>query len=101
MHAPPRSSGLDPSALVTVLGQGAMACGMFAIKGPKMIADDHVPNFPLKHQTKDLAFAVRLAEQAGADVPVARAATATFQQVLGQAGELDFSAVVKATEKKK
>lgn len=46
------ASGLDASALITILDQGAMSNPMFRLKGPKIIADDHAPNFPLKHQSK-------------------------------------------------
>lgn len=46
------ASGLDASALITILDQGAMSNPMFRLKGPKIIANDHAPNFPLKHQSK-------------------------------------------------
>jgi 3-hydroxyisobutyrate dehydrogenase-like beta-hydroxyacid dehydrogenase len=46
------ASGLDASALITILDQGAMSNPMFRLKGPKIIAHDHAPNFPLKHQSK-------------------------------------------------
>ena len=56
-------AGLPPTEVVKVLGLGAMANPMFALKGPKIIADEHTPNFPLKHAQKDLAFAIALADK--------------------------------------
>jgi 3-hydroxyisobutyrate dehydrogenase-like beta-hydroxyacid dehydrogenase len=47
-----QSVGLDPNKIVEVVGQGAVASPMFALKGPKMIAKDHAPNFPLKQPTR-------------------------------------------------
>ncbi len=58
-----QQAGLPPTDVVQVLGLGAMANPMFALKGPKIIADEHTPNFPLKHAQKDLAFAIALADQ--------------------------------------
>ena len=46
------SVGLDPTKMIEVLGQGAIASPVYALKGPKMIVKDHSPNFPLKHAHK-------------------------------------------------
>jgi len=87
-------AGIDPAEVVKVLGLGAMANPMFALKGPKIIQDDHTPNFPLKHAQKDLAFALTLAGQLGARVPTAQAADEEYRKALAAGeGERDFSAV--------
>ncbi|KAH8954467.1 hypothetical protein BDL97_08G079500 [Sphagnum fallax] len=44
--------GLDPATIVEVLGQGAIAAPMFAMKGQSMLKGSYPPAFPLKHQQK-------------------------------------------------
>jgi glyoxylate/succinic semialdehyde reductase len=44
--------GLDPATIVQVVGQGAIAAPMFALKGPSMIKGSYPPAFALKHQQK-------------------------------------------------
>ncbi|KAH9554676.1 hypothetical protein CY35_08G075900 [Sphagnum magellanicum] len=44
--------GLDPATIVEVVGQGATAAPMFAMKGPSMVKGSYPPAFPLKHQQK-------------------------------------------------
>uniref|UniRef100_A0A7S2RIN4 6-phosphogluconate dehydrogenase NADP-binding domain-containing protein n=1 Tax=Rhizochromulina marina TaxID=1034831 RepID=A0A7S2RIN4_9STRA len=96
------AADLPQDKLIEVLSLGAMANPMFALKGPKMIAGDHAPNFPLKHATKDMKFALSLAKdlgmKEGRDVdsvlPVAAAATARFEKAMQKGlGDEDFSAV--------
>ena len=40
--------------LLAIIDQGAMACPMFKLKGPNMVAGKYPPNFPLKHAQKDM-----------------------------------------------
>ena len=49
---------------------------MFKLKGPKMIAADFTPNFPLKHAEKDVRLAVALGGSLGLGLPIAAAADA-------------------------
>jgi 3-hydroxyisobutyrate dehydrogenase-like beta-hydroxyacid dehydrogenase len=91
------SVGLNPHTMVEIINQGAIACPMYALKGPKMIEKDHAPNFPLKHAHKDMLLARQLAETAGVEYSVMN----TAEELLGKAREshngaladLDFSAV--------
>ena len=64
------SVGLDPSKMIEVIGQGAIQSPMYNLKGPKMIAKDHAPNFPLKHAHKDMALASDMAKAAGVEFSV-------------------------------
>jgi 3-hydroxyisobutyrate dehydrogenase-like beta-hydroxyacid dehydrogenase len=93
-------AGLPQSQLVDVLAEGAMANPMFGLKGPKIIADDHEPHFPLKHARKDLLFGLELAEELGqshtdmgsaAKQVIARAVAESPLELL----EDDFSALTK------
>lgn len=53
-------SGLQQQDLLEVLGLGAMANPMFALKGPSLIQRQYPAAFPLKHQQKDLRLALAL-----------------------------------------
>lgn len=46
-----------------ILGQGAMASPMVALKGPLMNKQDYSANFPLKHAQKDMRFALGLGDK--------------------------------------
>ena len=98
------SVGLDPSKMVEVIGQGAVACPMFALKGPKMAAKDHAPNFPLKHAHKDMALACAMAKEAGIEYSVMESAEKLYQEARDNTdqalAEEDFSAVYEQIKKK-
>ena len=91
------SVGLEPDKIVEVISEGAIASPMYALKGPKMIAKDHAPNFPLKHAHKDMALASDMAKRANAEYSVMNQAEQLFRcarddSELNVADE-DFSAV--------
>jgi 3-hydroxyisobutyrate dehydrogenase-like beta-hydroxyacid dehydrogenase len=97
------SVGLDPAKMIEVIGQGAVASPMFNLKGPKMIAKDHGPNFPLKHAHKDMALACDMAKKAGVEYSVMNQAEKLYREAredkdLNVADE-DFSAVFEKIHK--
>ena len=65
------AAGIEAKLLLEVLDLGAMACPLFKLKGPKMLAGDYVPAFPLKHAEKDVKLAVELGAMLGQPLPVA------------------------------
>ena len=90
------ASGLSSDDLLAVLNNGAMANPMFALKGPSMLKDQYPTAFPLKHQLKDMRFAVELAKEKGVGVPAAESARLKFEEALSAGmGDEDFSAVRK------
>jgi len=95
------ASELPLDDLIQILDLGAMSNPMFRLKGPKMVAGDHTPNFPLKHQQKDMRFAVELGDQLGVALPVASAANESFKRARPVHGDDDFSAVYETTKKQK
>jgi 3-hydroxyisobutyrate dehydrogenase-like beta-hydroxyacid dehydrogenase len=82
------SVGLDPSTMIEVIEQAAISNPMFTLKGPKMIAKDHAPNFPLKHAHKDMALAKSMAEEASVEFSVNAQAENVFRDAREDA-ELD------------
>ncbi|PNH10975.1 putative oxidoreductase GLYR1 [Tetrabaena socialis] len=93
-------SGLEQTALLEILGLGAMANPMFAMKGPGIMQRAYPPAFPLKHQQKDLRLALALGDALNQPLPVAAAANEAYKtaKALGR-GDQDFAAVYEATQK--
>jgi len=95
--------GLDPSVMIQVIGEGAIASPMFSMKGPKMVAGDHAPNFPLKHATKDMTLAKNMAEVAGVEYSVMNQAEAMLRAACDdtalEIADEDFSAVFEKVHK--
>eukprot|EP00850_Spirogloea_muscicola_P006019 SM000028S10113 [mRNA] locus=s28:409918:412579:- [translate_table: standard] len=92
-------AGLDPTQILEVVSQGAIAAPMFALKGPAMLKASYPPAFPLKHQQKDLRLALELGVEVAQPLPVAAAANEHFKAAkeAGQ-GDSDFSAVLEAVK---
>jgi glyoxylate/succinic semialdehyde reductase len=64
------ASGLRQSDLLEVMSLGAMACPMFALKGPGLAQRSYAPAFKLVSQQKDMRLALALGcAAAGARVP--------------------------------
>lgn len=97
------SVGLDPTVMMEVISQGAIASPVFSLKGPKMIAKNHDPNFPLKHAHKDMALASEMAKAAGVEYSVMNAAEKIFRDAREDkelnVEDQDFSAVFEKIHK--
>src|SRR5258708_25334776 len=88
--------GVDPSTLLEILGDSALASPMIASKGKTIVAGDFRPNFFVKHMEKDLNLAIQAAADVGSDVPLSLAARELFRKAVEEGlGEEDYSAVVK------
>jgi len=95
------AAGLDAATLTEVLGLGAMACPMIALKAPIMATADgtspYPAAFPLKHQQKDLRLALALGDETSRSMPVAAAAMQQYVRASARGrGEEDFAAVHEA-----
>ena len=88
-----KASGIEPKLLLDVLDLGVMSCPLFKLKGPKMLASDYAPHFPLKHAQKDVRLAIGLGAQAGLGLPVAEAVDAAMLRAMAAGyGDNDFAA---------
>jgi 3-hydroxyisobutyrate dehydrogenase-like beta-hydroxyacid dehydrogenase len=92
-------AGLDGCDILDVIGAGAMANPLFALKGKLISQDNFDAAFPLKHMQKDLRLAVALGDELDLPLFSAAAANETFKKAkqLGFSDE-DFSAVYKAVQ---
>ncbi|MEW5313135.1 MAG: hypothetical protein WDW38_004726 [Sanguina aurantia] len=89
--------GLKPADVLEVVGLGAAAAPMFAVKGPAMVVRSYSPAFPLKHQQKDLRLVLELGASVDQALPMAAAANGLFLTALHEGhGDEDFSAVLEA-----
>eukprot|EP00878_Enallax_costatus_P037401 GHUV01042241.1.p2 GENE.GHUV01042241.1~~GHUV01042241.1.p2 ORF type:complete len:131 (+),score=59.28 GHUV01042241.1:961-1353(+) len=92
-----QKSGLQQHDLLEVLGLGAMANPMFALKGPNLVHREYPPAFPLKHQQKDLRLALALGDSLDQPLPVAAAANEAYKQAKAKGhADDDFAAVFEA-----
>mmetsp|Transcript_10674 Transcript_10674/g.27161 ORF Transcript_10674/g.27161 Transcript_10674/m.27161 type:complete len:297 (-) Transcript_10674:14-904(-) len=94
------AAGLSQTQLIDVLKLGVMNSPLLGLKGPKMVAGDFAPHFPLTHAQKDMQFSLGLADAVGVDLPVAKAANARYAQAKQAGrGDDDFAAVITAQTK--
>ncbi|KAK9806870.1 hypothetical protein WJX72_005566 [[Myrmecia] bisecta] len=90
-------AGLSKQDVIDVVGLGAIAAPMFALKGPAMAQRKYATAFPLKHQQKDLRLALELGQEVQQPLPVAAAANELYLQAQSAGhGDADFSAVLEA-----
>lgn len=95
------AGGLNREKCVEVLGNSALASPLIKRMLSSMASGDFTPNFPLKLMAKDIAYAIKEAADCGAPLQTAIPALELFRHAVERGlGEQDFSAVVKAPEKK-
>ena len=75
--------GLSSDSLHQVLQLGAMSCPLFSTKLPKMAQQDYEPNFPLKHQQKDMRLALNLGDEKAVALPTAAVANEVYKRARG------------------
>lgn len=97
------NTGLDPTKMIEVIGQGAIQSPVYALKGPKMVVKDHAPNFPLKHAHKDMKLASDMAKAANVEFSVMDKAEELFSKARNdeelKVADEDFSAVFEQIHK--
>ncbi|GAX77645.1 hypothetical protein CEUSTIGMA_g5088.t1 [Chlamydomonas eustigma] len=92
-------AGLKQQDVLDVMGIGALASPLVAMKGPAMMSKNYAPAFPLKHQQKDMRLALALGDQLGQSLPVAAAANEQFKVARARGhGDEDIAAVYEATK---
>ena len=91
--------GLDTETILNTILAGPMGCGLYELKKPMLINDSYATQFPLKHMTKDLRFALQTADEKGATAPIGNAIFQIYRQSMGHGlGDQDFAAVKKIIE---
>jgi 2-hydroxy-3-oxopropionate reductase len=87
--------GLDPEALLDVLGGGLAASEVLSQKRAHLIGGDFHGSGPAGYLVKDLGFVLDSAAESGADLPVTAAVARLYQSVVTDGlGHLDNSVVL-------
>lgn len=73
-------AGLDKRDFLDIIGAGGLAAPLFGAKGEKILAQDRTPQFPLKHQQKDLRLALQLGDIHRVPMPVCAAANELYKR---------------------
>eukprot|EP00904_Undaria_pinnatifida_P013111 jgi/Undpi1/8930/HiC_scaffold_26.g11391.m1 len=90
------SLGLNNDTLIEILGQGATASPLIAVKGPLMNKKDYSLTFSLKHALKDMSFALGLGVKTAQALPLASATNAEYMRAKGRHANDDFCSVIEA-----
>ena len=91
--------GLSLPAMFDAILSGPLACPLFNLKTEMLQTNSFPPQFPLKHMAKDLRFALDMAEENGAAIPVGRTICHLYNQALSESlGDNDFAVVKKVLE---
>lgn len=95
-----RGQGLDPNAVLEVLGGGAARSWLMEAFGARMASDDPAPAFRMALMLKDLRLALEAAFEAGVPLPATALAASLMlaQAGAGEAG-LGHHAVIRAYER--
>jgi 3-hydroxyisobutyrate dehydrogenase len=64
-----KTAGLDPLAVLDVIGGGAAGSVQLNVQGPRMIKGDFAPGFMLEHFVKDIGLAIAEADRMGLVLP--------------------------------
>ena len=92
--------GLDTATMLETMLAGPMGCPLFEFKKPMLIDDSFSAQFPLKHMTKDIRFALQTADEKGATAPIGHTVFQLDRQSMGQGlADMDFAAVKKVFER--
>ena len=93
-------SGLDRTAALEVLYNGASASPLVKTLGPRMTSGEYTPNFLLRLMTKDLGYAVEEGARLSIDLATAASALTVFKSAIANGqGDQDFSSVVEQFRK--
>jgi 3-hydroxyisobutyrate dehydrogenase-like beta-hydroxyacid dehydrogenase len=95
-----QKSGLDTATMLETMLAGPMGCALFEFKKPMLIDDSFSAQFPLKHMTKDIRFALQTADENGAMAPIGHTVFQLYRQSMGLGlADMDFAAVKKVFER--
>jgi 3-hydroxyisobutyrate dehydrogenase-like beta-hydroxyacid dehydrogenase len=93
-------AGLDPNALLEVVGAGSGNSTMLELKARPMLDRDLDPLFKLEHMLKDVRHYLTEARALGVRSPLAERAAELYSQADSEGlGNMDFAAVIQVTER--
>ena len=91
--------GIDPALVIDITSVGGARTFAMQSRGPRILARDFAPRSSVNTQYKDLANAVRLAEEAKVPLPATSAVREIFQAARAKGlGDMDSAAIVTILE---
>jgi 3-hydroxyisobutyrate dehydrogenase-like beta-hydroxyacid dehydrogenase len=94
-----QKGGLALETILDVILSGPLSCGLYQAKSEMIKADDFLPQFPLKHMTKDAKFIIDTAYETGAPAPLAHLLLHLYRLGVSQGlGDHDFAVIAKVVE---
>ena len=91
-------AGLDRETLLDVLSKTAVVAPAHVGKLARIAINDYSPQFPLSLMNKDFGLILRAAAKTDVSMPVTEAAFRVNSEELAEAGDKDFSAVLRRME---
>lgn len=78
-----RRCGLDPEAVLEVIGTGAAGGAQLRSQAPKMLGGDFTPGFHIHHFLKDMGIALEEAQAMGLELPSLTLAKSRYEELAG------------------
>ncbi|MFC4929194.1 NAD(P)-dependent oxidoreductase [Massilia sp. GCM10023247] len=94
-----QAAGADPAAVADAIRGGFAGSRVLEVHGRRMLERDFVPGGQVKSQLKDLRNVLAAAGEAGLALPMATAATHSYESIEGEFGAADHAAALLALER--
>lgn len=94
-----QAAGADPSAVREAIRGGFAGSRVLEVHGQRMLERDFVPGGQVKSQLKDLRNVLAAAGEAGLALPMATAATCSYESIEADLGSADHAAALLALER--
>jgi 3-hydroxyisobutyrate dehydrogenase-like beta-hydroxyacid dehydrogenase len=94
-----QAAGADPAAVREAIRGGFAGSRVLEVHGQRMLDRDFVPGGQVKSQLKDLRNVLAAAGEAGLALPLATAATRSYESIEAELGGADHAAALLALER--
>lgn len=94
-----QAAGADPAAVADAIRGGFAGSRVLEVHGRRMLERDFVPGGQVKSQLKDLRNVLAAAGEAGLALPLATAATRSYESIEAELGGADHAAALLALER--
>jgi len=94
-----QAAGADPGAVREAIRGGFAGSRILELHGQRMLERNFVPGGQVKSQLKDLHNVLAAAAEAGLALPLATAATRSYESIAGEFGGADHAAALLALER--
>lgn len=94
-----QAAGADPAAVLDAIRGGFAGSRVLEVHGRRMLDRDFVPGGQVKSQLKDLHNVLAAAGEVGLALPLATAATRSYESIAAELGRADHAAALVALER--